>query len=246
MNLITISTTPIGEEPVPTVDARELHGFLEVGKDFSNWIKAQFERGRLQAGRDYVEVSAQKGENPAGGRPRTDYALTIDAAKHIAMMSGTEKGFEVRDYFIECERQARQPQIDPSKLSRADLARMVLEESAEKQALQQVVAAQTPKVEAFERIAVADGTFCIRAAAKLLQVRPTDLRNLLITERWIYGRPGHSGWLAYQDRIQQGLLIHKTTSGVRPDGHEWVSDQVRVTTKGLTKLGELLTRRSAA
>jgi phage anti-repressor protein len=57
--------------------------------------------------RDYLLT--QKGERQnqgLSGQGRIDYALTIDAAKHIAMMSGTEKGFEVRDYFIECERQA--------------------------------------------------------------------------------------------------------------------------------------------
>ena len=62
---------------------------------------------RLIEGRDYLSHNFV--ENPSsGGRPRTDYHLTLEAAKHIGMMSGTDKGFEVRDYFIECERRAQQ------------------------------------------------------------------------------------------------------------------------------------------
>ncbi len=248
---LTISSTSIGDEPVQTVDARELHGFLEVAKKFADWFKAQVDRARLVEGRDYTEILLpQKGEQADaaqhGGHNRRDFALTLDAAKHIAMMSGTEKGFEVRDYFIECERQAKAPRLDPAKLSRADLARLVLAAEAEITELQQVVAVQGPKVAALERIAMADGSFCIRDAAKTLQVRPVDLRNLLLVERWIYGRPGHQGWLAYQDRIQSGLMIHKTSIVQRQDGTDKVVEQARITTKGLARLGELLQRRAAA
>ena len=93
-----------------TVNARDLHAFLEVKQDFSNWIKKQIERARLVEGRDYI-IFAQKGENTGRGRSSLEYHLTIEAAKHIAMMSGCDKGFEVRDYFLECERIAKQPPV---------------------------------------------------------------------------------------------------------------------------------------
>ena len=63
-----------------------LHAFLEVKKDFSNWIKKQIGRARLVEGRDYI-IFAQKGKNTGRGRSSLEYHLTIDAAKHIAMMS---------------------------------------------------------------------------------------------------------------------------------------------------------------
>lgn len=100
-----------------------------------------------------------------------------------------------------------------------------------------------PKVEALDRLSEADGSLCMRDAAKTLQMRPIDLRKLLVMERWIYGRPGHNGWLAYQVRIQQGLLMHKVNSVRREDGTEKVVEQVRVTPKGLTKLAEALRER---
>jgi phage anti-repressor protein len=101
--LITISSNIIDGQTVNTANARELHAFLESRDDFSTWIKYQVKRARLSENRDYVSFQ----ENSGKGRPSTDYFITIDAAKHIAMMSGTDKGFDVRDYFIECERRAK-------------------------------------------------------------------------------------------------------------------------------------------
>lgn len=93
-----------------------------------------------------------------------------------------------------------------------------------------------PKLEALDRIAGTDGSLCMRDAAKSLQMRPIDLRNWLIVNRWIYGRPGHSGWLAYQDKIQQGVMCHKITTVQREDGTDKIVEQPRITPRGLTRI----------
>lgn len=90
--LIPIQLASIENQTVNTVSARDLHAFLEVGKDFSTWIKAQLDRARLVENRDFIKLT-QKGELSATGQIRIEYYLTIEAAKHIGMMSGTEKGF---------------------------------------------------------------------------------------------------------------------------------------------------------
>lgn len=105
-DLIAIEERRIGEEN-RAVSARHLRAALGVKRDFTNWIKAQLKRAKLVEGEDFAKVYAAKGENPAGGRPRADYALTIDAAKHVALMSGTTRGREVRAYFIGVEKAAR-------------------------------------------------------------------------------------------------------------------------------------------
>lgn len=50
------------------VNARELHGFLHVGKDFSTWIKDRIDQYDFVQGRDF-EVFTEAGENPSGGPP---------------------------------------------------------------------------------------------------------------------------------------------------------------------------------
>lgn len=96
-----------------------------------------------------------------------------------------------------------------------------------------------PKAQALDRLAtVSDGSLCITDAAKQLQMRPKDLFAYLSNHQWIYRRTGCANWIAYQDKIQQGLLEHKTTEVTRSDGSTKISDQVRILPKGLTKLAE--------
>ena len=47
-----------------------------------------------------------------GGRPSTDHIVALDMAKEISMIQRTAKGKQARQYFIECEKQARAPKID--------------------------------------------------------------------------------------------------------------------------------------
>ena len=106
--------------------------------------------------------------------------------------------------------------------------------------LEQKIIEQEPKVQALARLAEADGSTCITDAAKDLQMRPKDLFAWLQEHRWIYRRAGGTGWVAYQPRLQSGLLEHKVTTVERTDGSEKIVEQVRVTPKGLARLAELL------
>ncbi len=102
------------------------------------------------------------------------------------------------------------------------------------------VAEMTPKVDALDRIATADGSMCITDAAKHLQMRPKDLFGFMREGRWIYRRPGNGHYVGYQDKIQSGHLEHKVAEVSRSDGTGRITEQVRVTPKGLTKLAEKL------
>ncbi|KVV88272.1 hypothetical protein WK86_06330 [Burkholderia cepacia] len=105
------------------------------------------------------------------------------------------------------------------------------------------VAEQAPKVETLARIADAEGSMCIRDAASNLQMQPSKLTAWLHVNGWIYHRAGKSGWLAYHDKQQAGYLVHKSTPYVdRVSGEERVSEQVRITMRGLARLGELVPR----
>lgn len=105
--LIPIGTTPaLGDGLIDTVNARDLHAGLRVGKDFTTWVKKRIEECNFKENEDFV-VFTQTGENPRGGRPASTYFLTLDAAKHFAMLERNEVGHAVRTYFIEHEKQAK-------------------------------------------------------------------------------------------------------------------------------------------
>lgn len=84
-------------------DARDLHDFLGVGRDFSNWLKGRLDQYGFVEGEDFSPILAKS----TGGRPSVDYHLTLDMAKELAMVENNEQGRQVRRYFIAMERQAR-------------------------------------------------------------------------------------------------------------------------------------------
>ncbi|WP_421239148.1 antA/AntB antirepressor family protein [Aeromonas enteropelogenes] len=99
---LPLTEQAIEGKPVKTVNARELHAFLTVGRDFSNWIKNRIAEYGFIDGLDYV-VFAKSGENPLGGRPQKEYALSLNMAKELAMVERNDEGRRARRYFIDCE-----------------------------------------------------------------------------------------------------------------------------------------------
>lgn len=104
--LITVFNGQIGGRTAQVCDGRDLHGFLEVGRNFTNWMKGRINEYGFVQDEDYVQIS--RSPNPARGNrgARTDYHLGLDMAKELAMVENNTKGREARRYFISCERQA--------------------------------------------------------------------------------------------------------------------------------------------
>jgi phage anti-repressor protein len=120
--LIRVDIRPVGDTAVQTCSARDLHAFLEVGKVFAAWIQERIEQYGFEKGKDF-EVFSDSGNNPQGGRPTKEYSLTLNMAKELAMVERNQKGKEARQYFIECERiakeQSRHSSPTPSLTKRA-------------------------------------------------------------------------------------------------------------------------------
>lgn len=102
-SLVPVIPARIGERPVNAVNARDLHEFLEVGRDFSTWIKDRIEEYGFVEDQDFSPILGKS----TGGRPSNDYFLTLDTAKELAMVERNDKGRQVRQYFIDCEEKWR-------------------------------------------------------------------------------------------------------------------------------------------
>ena len=112
--LIALQSSVIADEQVQSVDARELHSFLEVNRDFSNWIKQRIDEYGFKENQDLVNFR-QNGRKIGRGRPAIEYHITLDMAKELAMVERNERGREARRYFIECEKQLRQQIIQSAQ-----------------------------------------------------------------------------------------------------------------------------------
>lgn len=227
----------VGEGAVQTVNARDLHAFLRVGKVFGAWINERIEAYGFTENVDYV-VFSETGNNPQGGRPAKEYAITLDMAKELSMVERNDQGKKARQYFIDCEKRAQ----DPSRaLADPAMLRHLLLENVEKVlALEAEVKELTPLANSYEFLTRTDGTFCITDAAKAFNMRPKDLFAWLQANKWIYRRAGNGHWVGYQQRIQGGFLDHRVEEVTRADGSTTIKEQVRVTSKGMAKLGEYL------
>ena len=103
---VQFSNVTLGDEQQLGVNARDMHAALEVKTDFSDWIKRRIKQCKFEENYDFV-VFLKKEENLFGGRPTTEYIISLDMAKHLGMMEKSDKGHEIRKYFIEQEKIAR-------------------------------------------------------------------------------------------------------------------------------------------
>lgn len=250
MELIKIWHERIGDDDQSNaVSARELHALLGVRKDFTNWFKDQAFRAKLVDGKHFV-LLAEKGEQTGrGGHNRVDYLVLMESAKHIAMMAGTDKGCEVRDYFIECERRAHATaptvgfDVAAMLANPATMLKLIGGYCQQIVEANECIAVMEPKVQALERITASEGSLCLTDSAKHLGVKRTCLIDYLSANQWIYRREGTT-WLAYDAKRHQGLLETKTTVITVEGRPDKSVSQTRITPKGLAKLAEIFSARN--
>jgi len=108
--IIAIANHAISEnQDEPTVNARELHTFLESKQQFADWIKRRIEEYGFTQGVDFTASQNYEAlETSTYGQGKIDYFITIDMAKELSMVERTAKGKEARQYFIACEKALRQ------------------------------------------------------------------------------------------------------------------------------------------
>ena len=106
--LIPINQTKFDNQIKQTIDARDLHSFLESKQDFSTWIKNRL--NDFEENIDYISLHKIM-EREIGATKRIEYFLTIETAKHLSMLEKNDKGKEIRRYFIAKEKEANEKQI---------------------------------------------------------------------------------------------------------------------------------------
>ena len=131
--LIPVFTGTLSNSTVRLCDARALHAFMHVKRDFSNWIKGRIRKFGFVEGVDFTTVKnlnspdlvSEKLDSPnranqvhGGDRKSIDYHLTLDMAKELSMVENNDMGRQARRYFIACEAAA----LDPARISPAQPA----------------------------------------------------------------------------------------------------------------------------
>ncbi len=160
------------------VSARDLHKALEVKKRFSAWKEQNFKY--FEEGTDFTGVP--EGTPVKGGNGNVqyldDYAVTLDMAKELCMMSKTAKGKEVRQYFIKVEKDWNNPQAIVER------AYNILH--SENLQLKLIVKEQAPKVTYYDQVIDKNGLTNFRDTDKMLGWKPKAFNQLLEDHGYIY------------------------------------------------------------
>lgn len=182
---------------IQTVNARELHESLGVGRDFTNWIKDRIEKYGFIEGQDFSPDLAES----TGGRPCTEYHLSVTMAKEIAMVENNEKGREIRQYLIKVEQAWNLPEMV--------MARALQLADKTVKSLQSKIAADAPKIESFESLQRSERSMSITAAAKHFGVHPkTEVFPYLRARGYLTAKD-----LPSQDALDAGYLAQREVEG---------------------------------
>lgn len=231
---MTTALIPInydGEQP--TVSARALHTGLEISRRFSVWFETN-SQGFVE-NEDYTSVLSGTVVNNGAHREIQDYSLSVDMAKHICLMSRTEKGKQIRQYFIDLEKAWNTPeQIMARALKVADKRIELLKQ--DNVVLAQDVERMRPKEIFADAVAASHTSILIGELAKLLKQNgvETGQRRLFtwMRDNGYLIKGGSSRNMPTQKGMELGLFEIKETTINNPDGSIRISRTTKVTGRG--------------
>ena len=211
-----------------TLSARELHEFLEIKTEFAKWMHRMCEYG-FSKDVDY-RVIVKNDENPLGGRPSTDYEITIDMAKEISMIQRNEKGKQARQYFIEVEKQWNSPE--------RVIARGLIESQKMIENLNQQVIEMKPKAEFFDQVASSKTAIQMSEVAKVLNY-PNFGRNRLF-EFLRNKKVLMANNIPYQKYVDCGYFRVIEQKYTKPNGDTAINIKTLVYQKGINFIKKIL------
>lgn len=220
-----------GEQP--TVSARELYKALEVSKRFSAWFETN-SQGFVE-NEDFTSVLSGTVVNNGAHREIQDYFLSVDMAKHICLMSRTDKGRECRQCLIDLEKAWNTPeQIFARALKMADQTIAKLKDT--NKSLVEKIEADRPKTIFTDAVSTSHTSILIGDLAKLICQNgvQTGQKRLFqwMRENGYLMKSGASYNMPMQRYIEQGLFEVKESSVQNPDGSVRVTRTTKVTGKG--------------
>lgn len=217
----------LNESQEPVVSGRQLHEVLEVKTEYKKWFSRMTEYG-FNEKEDFLRVT-QKCRTPGGLQDMTDHVLKLDMAKEIAMIQRTDRGKQVRQYFIQIEKDYNSPE----KI----MARALLMADKTVHKLEAQIEADRPKVLFADAVTASKSSILVGELAKLMKQNGVDIgQNKLFQwlrdNDYLISRKGESWNQPTQKSMELGLFELKKTNINHSDGHTTVKTTTKVTGKG--------------
>lgn len=196
------------------VSARDLHKGLESKKKFSQWW-AQKESNFVE-GYDFTRAPRSYLVDSGNGASRMydDILLTLDAAKHICMLTNTNKGKEVRQYFIQVEKMWNSPEMvikrgyEALQLKVKEQQLLIGEQQAQLEISNAKIAEYEPKADYVDKILQCNGVMCVTQVATDYGMNARQFNTLLHELGIQYKVNGQ--WILYTKHQNKGYIKTKT------------------------------------
>ena len=200
--LIPLQSQTIDGNAVETVNARELHKFLESKQDFSTWIKNRIKDYGFLENQDYILLhkKMEQEENSHGGNNKVEYYITLDMAKELSMVERNEKGKQARQYFIECERKLRETQAKLAPKTYVEALRTLADELEAHEQTKQTLAIAEPKAQYFDKLVERNLLTNFTTTAKEFGIKRKDLIDYLLSNKYVY-RDAYGNIVAYAAHV---------------------------------------------
>ena len=203
----------LNENHEPVVSARQLHETLEVKTEYKKWFKRMTEYGFTE-NEDFVKVT-QKCLTSSTGQNITDHVIKLDMAKEIAMIQRTDKGKEVRTYFIQVEKDFNSPEkIMARALLMADKKIKLLESQNENLLIELEEA--NKNADYLDLILQTKDSLTITQIAQDYGMSARKMNQLLKQER--IQRIVNGQWVLYAKYLAKGYVSSRTFDYMGKDG----------------------------
>ena len=218
----------LNDNQEPVVSGRQLHEALGVHSNYTTWFDRMTEYGFTE-NEDYVLLSNFGNQTGRGGHNKVDHIIKLDMAKEIAMIQRSDRGKQVRQYFIQIEKDFNSPE----KI----MARALLLADKKVHQLEAQIEADRPKVLFADAVSASHSSILVGDLAKLIsqngfKIGANRLFAWLRENGYLIKRKGSDWNMPTQKSMELGLFEIKETTITHADGHISISKTVKVTGKG--------------
>ncbi|WFA76629.1 phage antirepressor KilAC domain-containing protein [Streptococcus suis] len=225
-----IINVSVNDNQEPVVSGRQLHEALGVHSNYTTWFDRMTEYGFTE-NEDYVLLSNFGNQTGRGGHNKVDHIIKLDMAKEIAMIQRSDRGKQVRQYFIQIEKDFNSPE----KI----MARALLLADKKVHQLEAQIEADKPKVLFANAVEASATSILIGDFAKILRqngynIGQNRLFEWLRNNGFLIRKRGESYNMPTQRSMDMSLFEVKERTHNEPNGSIRISKTTKMTGKGQT------------
>lgn len=204
----------LNENHEPVVSGRQLHETLGVKTRYNDWFNRMTEFGFTE-NEDYLAITQKRVTAQGNATNQTDHIIKLDMAKEIAMIQRTNKGKEVRKYFIQVEKDFNSPEkIMARALLMADKKIKLLESQNENLLIELEEA--NKNADYLDLILQTKDSLTITQIAQDYGISARKMNQLLKQER--IQRIVNGQWVLYAKYLGKGYISSRTFDYMGKDG----------------------------